>query len=138
MYVKSKHHDGYIKKAKILLGQFCDQSEADVFVTLREMTMAQKLSFNSVVKSGDSEGIWKTFAGMLPDLVVDHNFYEDEAKPMDRQAVVATIMEREDVALYMLEEYKVRVMGLPSGEKTPAKSDQSPTTTSGDGASTKS
>jgi hypothetical protein len=122
MFVKSKHYGAYLIKAQINLGRFFGQPDADVYVTLREMTMAQKMSFQPVAASGDGMAIFGAFRDALPALVVEHNFYAEEGKPMSAGEVVDLLMEREAVAMAVLDEYKERVMGFQNGEKGPDKS----------------
>jgi hypothetical protein len=124
MFVKSKHYAGYIIKARVNLGQYFDQPEADVYVVLREMTMNQKMSFQEAAKGGDGVATFRAFQEVLPKLVVDHNFYEDDDKPMQPAQVVEILMEREAVAMAVLEEYKAKVLDFQAGAPAPAKSGQ--------------
>lgn len=94
MFIKSKDYGNYIHTHRIDLGDEFGKEKEEVFITLREMDTKSVLKLKNGA-SEDSEGkTLEVFREILPNLIVDHNFYETEDKKMSSDEVADLLFEK--------------------------------------------
>lgn len=95
MFVKSKDYGKYIHTQKILLGkEFGFETDEECTLTLRELDTASVLKLKESSNSDSETKSLEVFKEILPNIIVDHNFYEDEQTKMDSTAVTELIFEK--------------------------------------------
>lgn len=105
MFVKSKHYGNYIVKVRIDLSAELglDPSE-DAYIVLRELPTVDVIGLKEAYVKGEREAL-EFFRERLPDMIVDHNLYEDENKKMDPAGVVALLFERAAAVMKVTNQY---------------------------------
>lgn len=102
--------DNYLVKARMSLGSFFGVPAGDVFVELREPDTKTTFKLNSVFSSGDNEQIVNTFVEMIPSLITSHNMMKTETEAYTNAEVAGIIESKLDLFLYVLEEYKEKII----------------------------
>jgi len=104
MFVKAKDYERFLIKVKINLGQFFDKADDDVFVVLREMDTFNTLKLNEQLRESEL-ATFMAFKEILPELIVDHNFYADEKTKMNNTEVVDLLFSKTKVATKIIKDY---------------------------------
>lgn len=93
MFIKAKHYDTCIQKVRIELGSLVGlEKDDEVFILLRELPTLQMLKLKESSELGEHQTLI-LLKELLPQILVDHNFYEDEqAKKKMRNDDVADII----------------------------------------------
>lgn len=77
-FVRKRDYSGILKTVKVELGTLLGlEKDEDVYVTLKEPDTHITLELRKIADQGE-EALLECFAKHLPDLMVDHNFYDDE------------------------------------------------------------
>lgn len=98
-----KNHK-YFKTVKISLSE--DENN-EVFVTLREPTTEEAFS----LRTENEDDAVEAFHKLLGDIIIDHNFYEDESEKqkMTNKDVAETVFESYTKFIQVLTEYTTAV-----------------------------
>lgn len=93
MFIKSKHYDTCIQKVRIELGSLVGlEHDNEAYIMLKELPTLQMLKLKEVSEHGEYETLI-LLKELLPEILVDHNFYEDEqAKKKMKHAEVADLI----------------------------------------------
>lgn len=95
MFVKSKDYGKYIFTQKISLGkEFGFETDDEVFITLRELDTKSVIKLKEASNSDSETASLEVFREILPNLIVDHNFYETEEKKMTTEEVTELLFEK--------------------------------------------
>lgn len=97
MFIKDKDYSNYVHINRIDLGEFFGKEEAEVFLTVRELTTKDVLLLKEVADKKENTALFDTFREILPGIIVDHNFYVDEHTKMSVEDVADLLFERIDV-----------------------------------------
>lgn len=97
MFIKDKDYSNYIHTKRINLGEFFGKEEAEVYLTVRELTTKDVLLLKESADKKENNAIVDTFRQILPNNIVDHNFYVDENTKMTSEEVSELLFERIDV-----------------------------------------
>lgn len=105
MFVKSKNYDKAIQKVRINVGTLVGlENDDEVYLILKELPTRETL----ILKDKYNEGInvlIEFFESVLPDIIVEHNFYETEQKKMSNDEVTKFIFEKTELSSKVLTEY---------------------------------
>ncbi len=107
MFIKQKHWDACIQKVRVEVGTLVGlDSDSEAFLTLRELPTMQMLRLKDVADQGEEQTLGLLHE-LLPIIIVDHNFYEDEAAKhkMTNQDVADLIFESLDLTVKVVNEY---------------------------------
>ncbi len=107
MFIKSKHYDSAIQKVQINVGTFVGlNSDEEAFIVLKELPTLQMLKLKESSEKGETETL-VLLQDLLPLILVDHNFYEDEGshKKMKNEEVSSLIFESLDLTVKVVSEY---------------------------------
>ena len=94
MFVNKKDRKNIIGEVTINFGKSLGfNTDEEVFITCRDMTVEEALRFKLV--KDDEVSQYEEFKKVLPSLIKDHNFYEDEdcKDKMSNEEVVDIIFE---------------------------------------------
>lgn len=104
MFIKDKDYSNYVHTKRIDLGEFFEKEEAEVYLTVRELTTKDVLLLKEVADKKENNAIFDTFRKILPGIIVDHNFYVDENTKMSVEEVSDLLFERIDVIAKVITE----------------------------------
>ena len=105
MYIKSKNYDAAIQKVRIEVGTIvgCEKDD-EAFITLKELPTQAMMKLRDSVKKGESD-LMSYMEEVLPEIIVDHNFYVDEQHRMSSKEVTDFIFEKLELTTKVLTEY---------------------------------
>ena len=106
-FYKSKHYENAIQKIRIELGTiFGLEKDEEAFILLREPSEVESLSFKKEIITDEVKGV-EFFKSILPGLILDHDFYEDETSKtkMSNEEVAELIFDKNEAADHVLETY---------------------------------
>lgn len=113
MYKRKAVPYGGLNVTKVCIGSFLGQEkDEDAYVVLSEpsVRLAGKLKH-----LGEDEAL-ETFTEMLPDLIVEHNLYEDDEVLMSKSDVAELIGGKISLALHVLKGFTQGLFpSLPKG-----------------------
>lgn len=105
MFVKSKNYDNCIQKVRIEVGTLVGlDNDNEAFITLRELPTFEMLGLKEAYDKGE-DGVLRYLREIMPSLIVDHNFYEDEKAKMTNEALTDLIFERVDLSNKIINGY---------------------------------
>ncbi len=105
MYVQKRNYGAFIQSVKINVGLECNMDkEDDAFITLRELPTLEMMNLREAYDKGQKELIMY-FREILPTIIIDHNFYEDENKRMTGENLTNLIFEKMELSSKVIGEY---------------------------------
>ena len=124
MFIKSKNYDKCIQKVRIEVGTLVGlEKDDEAYILLKELPTLQMLKLKDSSQKGENETL-SLLKDLLPSILVDHNFYEDEnaQKKMKHAEVAALIFESLDLTVKVVNEYTQAGFfsrASKNGEKSP-------------------
>ena len=94
MFIRNKDYDNYIFKQRVNLGEEFGKEPEEVFIVLRELDTKSVLKLKEAGSEDSETRSLEVFREILPNIMVDHNFYEDEQTKMDSTAVTNLLFEK--------------------------------------------
>ncbi len=120
MYVQKRNYGTFLRSVKINVGKECGmENEDDAYITLRELPTLEMMNLRESYEKGQKELIM-FFKEVLPSIIIDHNFYEEENKRMSNETLSALIFERMELSSKVIGEYSKASFFTPEkkrGEK---------------------
>ena len=117
MFIRNKNYDNCIQKVRVDVGTYVGLDKDDeAFITLRELPTFEMLGLKDAYDKGEEE-IIRYIKEILPALIVDHNFYEDEKTKMTNEALSNLIFEKVDLANKVIREYTSAAFFTPQRVK---------------------
>lgn len=107
MFIKTKHYENCIQKVRIEVGTLVGlKADDEAFIVLKELPTLEMLKLKEASEQGENETL-TLLRDLLPSILVDHNFYEDEnaQKKMKNQEVATLIFESLDLTVKVVNEY---------------------------------
>ena len=105
MYVQKRNYGAFLQSVKVNVGKECGmENEEDAFITLRELPTLEMMNLREAYEKGQKELIM-FFKEVLPKIIIDHNFYEDENKRMTNEALANLVFERMELSSKVIGEY---------------------------------
>ena len=105
MYVQKRNYGAFIQSVKINVGLECNMDkEDDALITLRELPTLEMMNLREAYDKGQKELIMY-FREILPTIIIDHNFYEDENKKMTGENLTNLIFEKMELSSKVIGEY---------------------------------
>lgn len=78
MFSRKRNYDNCIQKVTIEVGTLVGlQNDDEAYITLRELPTLEMLRLKEASERGEKETL-EVFQTLLPTIIADHNFYEDE------------------------------------------------------------
>lgn len=127
-----KTRNNFIQKVKIEIGTLMgEQEDKDVYLVLREPTTEQMMGLDKHT-DGDEMEIFRYFREILPSLIVEDNFFEDEqrARHLSTKEITDVIFESLEVTSKVFNEFfqaSFFTRLQRAGEKSPASARMSST-----------
>lgn len=115
MFIKSINYDKFLVKVKVEMGSFFDLKEDDVYVVFKELDTFNTLELKDAFEKGETE-ILRKLKSVLPDIIVDHNFYEQENVKMSNNDVVELLFSKNKLTTKVVGEYISALFQLPEKE----------------------
>lgn len=98
-----------IQKVKVEFGTLLGcETEEEAYVILRELPTLETMELNEAHEKGEVE-LLKYFKKVLPNILIDHNFYETEDKKMSNEDVINFIFEKLDISSKIIGDYTEKV-----------------------------
>ncbi len=107
MFIKSKNYDACIQKVRIEVGSLVGlENDDEAYILLKELPTLQMLKLKESSEQGENQTL-ALLKDLLPSILVDHNFYEDEnaQKKMKHVDVANLIFESLDLTVKVVNEY---------------------------------
>ena len=107
MFIKSKNYDACIQKVRIEVGSLVGlEHDDEAYILLKELPTLQMLKLKESSEQGENHTL-ALLKELLPAILVDHNFYEDEnaQKKMSNTEVANLIFESLDLTVKVVNEY---------------------------------
>ncbi|MBQ0070929.1 MAG: hypothetical protein KBS81_03600 [Spirochaetales bacterium] len=90
MFVRDRN-DSWLQKVKVEVGTLLGLgTDEEAYITLKEIPTIQMLELKDSYEKGD-KALMEFFRGILPSIIVDHNFYETETKKMESEAIAELV-----------------------------------------------
>lgn len=107
MFIKSKNYENCVQRVKIEVGLEAglnDKTEA--YITLKELPTLEMLRLKEATEKSEEETL-KLFKELLPLIITDHNFYEDEKgeKKMSNEELSELIFDSITLTMKIVEDY---------------------------------
>lgn len=108
----------YLITHRVNLGQFFDKPEEDAYIVLREPDTFTLSKLRSAKDAGEESGgaFIDLFAGVLPDLIVDHDLYKSETQKLTAQEVRDFIYDKTEILTCVVGEYSTNVLSFLGGK----------------------
>ena len=105
MFVKKRNYDNCIQKVRINVGTLVGlDSDEEAYLVLKELPTFQMIGLKNAQQNGE-DGLLHYIEEILPSIIADHNFYEDENKKMSNEDVTKLIFERIDLSTKVINDY---------------------------------
>lgn len=107
MFIKSKNLDNCIQKVKVEIGTFVGlEKDDEAYILLKELPTIEMLKLKDAADESENE-ILTLFKELLPLIIIEHNFYEDEKgqKRMPNEEVSSIIFNSLDLTIKVVNEY---------------------------------
>jgi len=107
MFIKTRNYDKCIQKVRIEVGTLVGlEKDDEAFILLKELPTLEMLRLKEASEKGENETLC-LLRDLLPSILVDHNFYEDEnaQKKMKNQEVASLVFESLDLTVKVVNEY---------------------------------
>lgn len=107
MFIKTRNYDKCIQKVRIEVGTLVGlEKDDEAFILLKELPTLEMLRLKEASEKGENETLC-LLRDLLPSILVDHNFYEDESgkKKMKGEEVASLIFESLDLTVRVVNEY---------------------------------
>ncbi len=107
MFIKTRNYDKCIQKVRIEVGTLVGlEKDDEAFILLKELPTLEMLRLKEASEKGENETLC-LLRDLLPSILVDHNFYEDESaqKKMKNQEVAELVFESLDLTVRVVNEY---------------------------------
>lgn len=105
MFVKKRNYDNCIQKVRINVGTLVGlDSDDEAYIVMKELPTFEMLGLRNAQQDGE-EGLLRYIKDILPIIIVDHNFYEDENKKMSNDDLARLIFERIDLSTKVINDY---------------------------------
>jgi len=107
MFIKTKDYDKCIQKVRIEVGTLVGlERDDEAYILLKELPTLEMLRLKESSEKGENETL-SLLRELLPSILVDHNFYEDESgkKKMKGEEVASLIFESLDLTVRVVNEY---------------------------------
>jgi hypothetical protein len=107
----------YVVTKRIDVAEFFE-TEGPVEIEFKELDMLRTAKFQGF--QGDSEKSVAYFLEVLPSVIVDHDFFRDEAHKYDAKEVTEILGSRAELCAFVMEEYVKNVL-FTRGKKSVGK-----------------
>jgi hypothetical protein len=107
MFIKTRNYDKCIQKVRIEVGTLVGlERDDEAFILLKELPTLEMLRLKEASEKGENETL-SLLRDLLPSILVDHNFYEDEnaQRKMRNQDVASMVFESLDLTVKVVNEY---------------------------------
>ncbi len=105
MYVQKRNYGTFLQSVRINVGTECGmENEDEAYITLRELPTLEMMNLRDAYEKGQKELIM-FFKEVLPKIIIDHNFYEDENKKMTNESLSSLIFEKMELSSKVIGEY---------------------------------
>lgn len=98
----------YLFSKKIGVGQFFGLGEDEATIELKETNAAAAAKFEPLAK--DTEKATAYFIALLPSIIVDHDFWKDEAHKWEAREIADMVAGRAELCIYLMGRYVQEVL----------------------------
>ena len=116
MYIKKNNYDNALRKVRIEVGTLVGlETDAEAYLILKEMDTLTTLKMKSI--TANNEDVVSFFKDVLPSIIVEHNFYEEEEKKMSNEELASFIFQKIDLTTKVIEEYTTAIFRVKPAAK---------------------
>lgn len=104
MFVRDKN-TAYLQKVRIEVGTLVGlATDGEASITLREIPTIRMLEMRDAYEKGD-KALMEFFKEIMPEIIVDHDFYETEKQKMTPEAVTELVFGSLELTRKVVGEY---------------------------------
>ncbi len=107
MFIRTKNYENCIQRVKIEIGKEVGlEEESEAYIVLKELPTLEMLQLKEATDKGEEETL-KIFKQLLPQIITEHNFYEDEEgnKKMSNLDIATLIFESITLTMKVVQGY---------------------------------
>lgn len=107
MFSRRRNYDNCIQKVTLEVGTLVGlQKDDEAYITLRELPTLEMLNLKEASEKGEKETL-EVFRSLLPSIIADHNFYEDDdgRRKMTEKDLASLVFESVDLTLKVVKGY---------------------------------
>lgn len=104
MIIKAKDFDKFLVKFKVELGSYFDLKDDEAFIVFKELDTFNTLKLKDTFDKGETE-LLKVLKEVLPEVIVEHNFYVDDTTLMNNKELIDVIFNKSSLALKVVGDY---------------------------------
>lgn len=107
MFIKARNYENCIQRIRIDIGKEVGlEEENEAYIVLKELPTLEMLMLKDATEKGEEETL-KIFKKLLPAIITDHNFYEDEegSRKMRTEDIASLIFESITLTMKVVQWY---------------------------------
>lgn len=119
MFIKKKNYENCIQRVRIDVGLEVGLNEpSEAYITLKELPTLEMLKLKEATEKSEEETL-KLFKELLPLIIADHNFYEDEEmkKKMSNEDLSELIFDSITLTMKIVGDYTNASFFTPARKK---------------------
>jgi hypothetical protein len=106
-------NDNYLVTHTVYLGKdFGEPSEDSVYITLKEPSTQDFISFQKASNGKEHIEIFENMIDLLPKCIKDHNFYESEKKKLNNDQVVGVLSSKMEILKKVVNDLSENILFL--------------------------
>jgi hypothetical protein len=95
--------ENYVFTKRLEIGEYFDAEAGAVTIELKETTAQNAAKFQKLVE--DTERATAFFVDLLPSIIVDHDFWKDDAHKWEAKEVASIIANRAELCINLMGRY---------------------------------
>lgn len=119
MFIRNKNYENCVQRVRIEVGKEVGlENENDAYITLKELPTLDMLRLKEATEKNEEETL-SLFKELLPIIIVDHNFFEDETsgKKMKNEELSSLIFESITLTMKVVQDYTAASFFTPARKK---------------------
>ena len=107
MFARERDYSAFLQTVRIDVGTLVGlKADEDAYIVLKELPTLEMLRLKEATEKNEEETL-RLFKELLPLIIVDHNFYEDDEMKMrmSNEAISALIFESITLTMKVVQDY---------------------------------
>ena len=105
MFIRKNNYDKFLQKVRVNVGNVCGLEEnEEAYIVLRELDTNSMMKLKKASNDGE-EALIDFMHKILPQIIIEHNFYETEQQKMTNEALANLIYDRMELSSLVIKSY---------------------------------